>query len=40
LLQELDIDELERNRRRRLMLRARDIEAARQVMIQPDAPLN
>jgi ABC-2 type transport system ATP-binding protein len=29
LLQELDVDELERNRRRRLLLRARDIEAAR-----------
>jgi ABC-2 type transport system ATP-binding protein len=29
LLQELDVDELERNRRRRLILRARDVEAAR-----------
>jgi ABC-2 type transport system ATP-binding protein len=29
LLQELDIDELEQNRRRRLLLRARDMEAAR-----------
>lgn len=29
LLQELNIDELERNRRRRLLLRARDLEAAR-----------
>jgi len=33
LLQELDIDELERNRRRRLLLRTRDIEAARLVLI-------
>src|SRR5574337_917064 len=29
LLQELDVDELEQNRRRRLLLRARDMEAAR-----------
>ena len=29
LLQELDVDELERNRRRRLLVRARDVEAAR-----------
>jgi ABC-2 type transport system ATP-binding protein len=29
LLQELEVDELEKNRRRRLLLRARDIEAAR-----------
>ncbi len=29
LLQELDVDELERNRRRRLLVRARDLEAAR-----------
>jgi ABC-2 type transport system ATP-binding protein len=34
LLQELDIDELERNRRRRLLLRTRDIEAARLALIQ------
>jgi ABC-2 type transport system ATP-binding protein len=34
LLQELDIDELERNRRRRLLLRARDNEAARHALIQ------
>jgi ABC-2 type transport system ATP-binding protein len=32
LLQELDLDELERNRRRRLLLRARDPEAARQAL--------
>jgi ABC-2 type transport system ATP-binding protein len=32
LLQELNVDELERNRRRRLLLRTRDIEAARQVL--------
>ena len=29
LLQELDVDELERKRRRRLLVRARDLEAAR-----------
>ena len=34
LLQELDIDELERNRRRRLLLRTRDVEAARSALIQ------
>ncbi|MDE3090582.1 MAG: ABC transporter ATP-binding protein [Chloroflexota bacterium] len=33
LLQELDVDELERNRRRRLVIRARDCEAARSVLI-------
>ncbi len=33
LLQELSVDEMERNRRRRLLLRARDVEAARQVLI-------
>jgi ABC-2 type transport system ATP-binding protein len=33
LLQELDVDELERNRRRRLLLRARDIQAARSALI-------
>jgi ABC-2 type transport system ATP-binding protein len=31
-LQELDIDELERNRHRRLLVRTRDIEAARQAL--------
>ncbi len=33
LLQELDVDELERNRRRRLLIRARDCQAARAVLI-------
>ncbi len=33
LLQELDVDELERNRRRRLVIRARDAAAARSVLI-------
>jgi ABC-2 type transport system ATP-binding protein len=33
LLQELDIDELERNRRRRLVIHARDCEAARSVLL-------
>jgi ABC-2 type transport system ATP-binding protein len=33
LLQELDVDELERNRRRRLVIRARDGEAARSVLV-------
>jgi ABC-2 type transport system ATP-binding protein len=32
LLQELDVDELERNRRRRLLLQARNLEAARQAL--------
>jgi ABC-2 type transport system ATP-binding protein len=32
LLQELDVDELERSRRRRLLLRVRDLEAARQAL--------
>jgi ABC-2 type transport system ATP-binding protein len=32
LLQELDVDELERNRRRRLLVRARDMQAARQAL--------
>jgi ABC-2 type transport system ATP-binding protein len=32
LLQELDVDELERNRRRRLCLRARDVAAAHRVL--------
>ncbi len=38
LLQELDVDELERSRRRRLLLRARDPEAARSVLALPDMP--
>jgi ABC-2 type transport system ATP-binding protein len=33
LLQELDVDELERNRRRRLALRTRDCQAARSVLL-------
>lgn len=33
LLQELDVDELERNRRQRLVLRARDNQAARSVLL-------
>ncbi len=33
LLQELNVEELERNRRRRLLLRARDVEAARQALV-------
>jgi ABC-2 type transport system ATP-binding protein len=33
LLQELDVDELERNRRRRLVVRTRDCEAARSVLL-------
>jgi len=33
LLQELDVDELERNRRRRLVLRARDVQAARAALV-------
>jgi ABC-2 type transport system ATP-binding protein len=32
LLQELDIDELERNRRRRLLIQSRDMQAARSVL--------
>lgn len=38
LLQELDVDELERNRRRRLLLRARDVEAARRVLSAAGQP--
>jgi ABC-2 type transport system ATP-binding protein len=38
LLQELDIQELERNRKRRLLLRARDIEAAQQVLVGAGQP--
>jgi ABC-2 type transport system ATP-binding protein len=34
LLQELDVDELERNRRRRLVLRTRDCPAARSVLLR------
>jgi ABC-2 type transport system ATP-binding protein len=38
LLQELDIDDLERNRRRRLLLRARDIQAAHQALVAAGQP--
>jgi ABC-2 type transport system ATP-binding protein len=38
LLQELDIDELERNRKRRLLLRTRDIEAARLALTSAGQP--
>ena len=38
LLQELDIGELERNRRRRLLLRARDVESAHRALIAAGQP--
>jgi ABC-2 type transport system ATP-binding protein len=38
LLQELNMDELELNRRRRLLLRTRDVEAARQVLTAAGQP--
>lgn len=38
LLQELSIDELERNRKRRLLLRARDVEAAQRVLTDAGLP--
>jgi len=38
LLQELNIDELERNRRRRLLLRARDLEAAQRALLAAGQP--
>jgi ABC-2 type transport system ATP-binding protein len=38
LLQEIDVDELERNRHRRLLLRARDVEAARRVLSAAGQP--
>jgi len=38
LLQELDVEELERNRRRRLLVRARDVEAARRVLTAAGQP--
>ncbi len=38
LLQELSIDELERNRRRRLLLRARDVESARRALAAAGQP--
>jgi ABC-2 type transport system ATP-binding protein len=38
LLQELDIHELERNRRKRLLLRTRDVDAARQALAAAGQP--
>jgi ABC-2 type transport system ATP-binding protein len=38
LLQELDINELERNRRRRLLLRARDVESAHRALMAAGQP--
>ena len=38
LLQELDVDQLEHNRRRRVLIRARDNHAARQVLISAKYP--
>ncbi len=38
MLQELNAAELEKNRRRRLLVKARDIEAAHQVLIAADQP--
>ena len=38
LLQELEVDELERNRQRRLLIRARDTEAARQALTSAGQP--
>lgn len=38
LLQELNIDELERNRRRRLLLRVREVEAAQRALIAAGQP--
>ena len=38
LLQELEVDELERNRRKRLLLRARDIQAARLILTSSGYP--
>ena len=38
LLQELNVDELERNRRRRLLLRARDVESAHRALIAAGQP--
>lgn len=39
LLQELNIEELERNRRRRLLLRVRDVEAAHRALITAGQPV-
>jgi ABC-2 type transport system ATP-binding protein len=38
LLQELNIDELERNRKRRLLLRARDVESAQRTLLAAGQP--
>ncbi|RPJ37098.1 MAG: hypothetical protein EHM35_06990 [Planctomycetaceae bacterium] len=38
LLQELEVDELEKNRQRRLLLRARDLEAARLALAAAGQP--
>ncbi len=38
LIQELSIDELERNRKRRLLLRARDVEAAQRALVDAGQP--
>jgi ABC-2 type transport system ATP-binding protein len=38
LLQELDVEELERNRTRRLLVRARDMEAARRALAAAGQP--
>ena len=38
LIQELDIDELEQNRRRRLLIRTRDIESAHRVLAAAEQP--
>ena len=38
LIQELSIDELERNRRKRLLIRVREIESARQVLAAAGQP--
>ncbi len=38
LLQELNMDELERNRKRRLLLRARDVEAAQRALLAAGQP--
>jgi ABC-2 type transport system ATP-binding protein len=39
LLQELNIDELEHNRRRRLLVRTRDVELARRVLVTAGQPV-
>lgn len=38
LLQELNVDELERNRKRRLLVRVRDIDTARQALVSAEQP--